>query len=76
LGDWNSAQFRLDSYLNSYGMARDLVEAHAWFNIASAQGNKTGKRNLSKIEKEMTEDQLAEATKLAREYFEKYGKKK
>ena len=53
-----------------------MVEAHAWLNIASAQGIEVAKKSLSKVEELMTKDQIAEATKLAREYFEKYGKKK
>ena len=52
------------------------MQAHAWFNVASALGDETSKEFLSKAEKEMTKEQLAEATKLAREYFKKYGKQK
>ena len=62
-------------YENGDGVIKDMVEAHAWFNVASALGNDLAKINLTTSEEQMTKDQIADATKLAREYFEKYGKK-
>ena len=53
-----------------------MVEAHAWLNIAGALGYEDAKTNLVNAEAKMTKDQIAEATKLAREYFKKYGKQK
>ncbi len=51
------------------------MKAHAWFNIAGANGNENGKKGREAIEKQMTADQRAEAMKLARELFEKIPKK-
>ena len=61
---------------DGHGVIKDVVEAHAWFNVASAQGFELAKTNLVKTKGKLTKDQIAEATKLAREYIEKYGKKK
>jgi len=63
-------------YYLGTGVIKDMVEAHAWFNVGSAQGNENARGLLPMAEEEMTKDQIAEATKLAREYFEKYGKEK
>ncbi|MCX6934457.1 MAG: hypothetical protein NTZ29_17515, partial [Verrucomicrobia bacterium] len=49
---------------------KDLVQAHAWFNLAAAAGDGFGEFCLGLVEKEMTPDQKAEATELARELFE------
>jgi TPR repeat protein len=56
-------------YDNGEGVLKDSVQAHAWWNNASANGNEQAKENLSIIEKNMTPEQIAEATKLAREIF-------
>jgi hypothetical protein len=38
-------------------------------------GHEGARKNLKIAEKQMTPEQIAEATKLARERFEKFGKK-
>ena len=43
--------------------------------MAAASGQEQAKKNLEIVERQMTKEQIAEATKLARERFEKYGKK-
>ena len=70
------AQFALGwIYANSKDQLKDLVQAHAWFNIVGAKGNEEAKKNLVTLEKHMSFDQKAEAMKLARELFEKIPKK-
>jgi len=72
-----SAQLNLGSmYWKGEGVPKDAVEAHAWWNVAGARGDEQARKDLTIIEKQMTKEQIAEATKLARERFEKYGKKK
>ena len=72
-----NAQYNLGlRYAVGLGVIEDMVEAHAWLNVASAQGYEVPNKNLTTVEEEMTKDQIAEATELAREYFKKYGKKK
>lgn len=62
-------------YLTGEGVvSKNLVEAHVWFNLATASGfNMEAERSTA--EKQMTKEQIAEATKLANERFEKYAKK-
>ena len=63
-------------YANGIGVQKDSVQAHAWMNNASANGNEGAKKNLSIMEKSMTPDQKAKATKLAREILERIQAKK
>jgi len=71
-----SAQTNLGvMYANGDGVIKDLVEAHAWFNVAGANGMDDAKNNLKIIEKDMTREQIAEATTLARKRFETFRKK-
>ncbi len=63
-------------YLNGFGVPKDLVQAHAWFNIAGAGGNQVAVETLVTVEGNMTSEQKAEAMKLARELFAKLPKKK
>ena len=59
-------------YAIGKGVIQDYVEAHAWFNIATAHGYDAAEaRDL--MAARLTKDQLATATKLAREYYELYG---
>ena len=58
-------------YVHGDGVIKDLVEAHAWFNVAGANGLEFAKDYLKIIEKEMTREQIAGATKLAKERFER-----
>ena len=71
------AQFNLGaSYLFGQGVIKDPVQAHIWFNVAGAAGDEEARKQLRLLEKEMTPEQKAEATKLARELFERLPRKK
>ena len=71
------AQARLGlSYATGDGVLQDIVQAHAWLNNASANGNEGARKILGLVEKEMTPKKKAEATKLAREIFERTQAKK
>ena len=61
-------------YAKGEGLIKDLVEAHAWWNVASALGHDGEKENMSIVEKDMTREQIAEATKLAKERYAKIKK--
>lgn len=50
----------------------DPVEAHAWFNLASATGQVEAGPQLQILEAVMKQGQLVEATKLARARFDKF----
>ena len=70
------AQFNLGlMYDNGTGVPKDLVQAHMWWNIAGAKGNEGAKKNLAEVEKQMSSEQKAEATMLAREMFARLEKK-
>ena len=60
-------------YDNGEGMPEDDVHAYAWYSIAAAQGNELAKKNKEKIATDMSRDQIAEAQKLSREFWESYG---
>ena len=49
-------------------MAQDIVQAHMWFNLAAAQGNKLARKNRNYITKLMTPAEITEAQRLAREW--------
>ena len=72
----DDAQFNLGlMYDNGTGVPKDLVQAHMWWNIAGAKGNEGAKKNLAEVEKQMSSEQKAEATMLAREMFARLEKK-
>ena len=71
-----SGQFNLGlMYANGAGVPLDLIQAHMWLNLVGATGDETyttpAKTYLARVEKKMTAEQIAEATKLAREMFER-----
>jgi TPR repeat protein len=62
-------------YYNGDGVLKDIVQAHAWFNLAGASGEEDAKKNLAMAERKMTAEQKTEAMKLAREMFARLEKK-
>jgi TPR repeat protein len=63
------AQFNLGAmYANGQGVPQDYVRAHMWFNLSAAQGEKNANKQRDLVAKRMTEAQIAEAQKLAREW--------
>ena len=55
-------------YFNGYGVPRDIVQAHKWFNLAAANGDKEAVTRRDTLEKQMTPAKITEAQKLAREW--------
>ena len=51
-----------------HGVSQDVVRAHMWYNLATANGYDEGKRWRDRLADEMSEKQIAEAQKLAREW--------
>lgn len=63
-----SAQFSLGSmYANGLGVTQDYVRAVKWLNLAVISGDSVAVKNRDILAKKMTQQQLAEAQKLARE---------
>ena len=47
----------------------DLVEAHKWFNIAAAQGDRTAAQHREELASEMSREEIAAAQRAAREWI-------
>jgi hypothetical protein len=47
----------------------DLVTAHMWFNLAAMYGNIEARAYRAELSKEMAQEEIAEAQRLAREYL-------
>lgn len=57
------------SYSTGKGVPFDLVLAHKWFNAAALQGCKDAAAWRAELAREMTQAQIAEAQRLARQWF-------
>ena len=55
-------------YYSGQGVSQDILRAHMWFNLAAEGGDDTARRNLGILEKHMTDAQVAEARRMAREW--------
>jgi uncharacterized protein len=55
-------------YWKGDGVPQDYVLAYMWLNLSAAQGNKDAAELRDKAAKLMTQAQIAEAQKLAREW--------
>jgi len=51
------------------GVPRDLVPAHMWFNLARALGSADARPVLRQLEAKLTPEQIAQAQRLAREWW-------
>ena len=58
-------QFLIDWH--GQGVPMDDVRAHMWFNLAAAKGDADAVKNRDIAASKMTQQQMAEALKLARE---------
>ena len=67
-GDAN-AQYNLGLMVDSgWGVTQDYVQAHMWYNLAAAQGEKLARKWRDILAEKMTPEQIAEAQRLAREW--------
>ncbi len=65
------AQFNLGRmYANGEGVSEDLVLAYMWYNLSAAQGNSFARWDKIIVEQRMTREQIDEAQRLSREWFE------
>ena len=46
----------------------DLIEAHKWFNVAAAGGNRAAAEHRDELAREMTREQVAAALRAARDW--------
>ena len=62
------AQFsEVRSYALGEGVLEDYVQAFAWYNIATANGNELAKKGKTTVAEEMTKEQIAKAQDLSTE---------
>jgi hypothetical protein len=47
----------------------DLIEAHKWFNIAAARGDRMAARHREELASEMSREEIAAALRAAREWI-------
>ena len=63
------AKFNLGiMYSRGQGVTQDYVNAHMWFNLSAAQGNKGAEMFRDSLANLMTPAQIDEAQRLAREW--------
>ena len=63
-------------YDQGQGVPQDYIQAHKWVSLAAVQGNKNAAKARDFFAKEMTPTQLAEAQKLAREWYAAFQKRR
>ena len=56
-------------YANGDGVPQDYVQAHMWWNLYAAQGNEGARDNRNRVAAKMSDAQIAEAQRLAREWL-------
>ena len=68
-----SAQLNLGSaYANGLGVPSDHVRAYLWLNLASTSGDELAKKERDEVAEKMTSEQIAEAQRLAREWWDSH----
>jgi TPR repeat protein len=50
----------------------DLIEAHKWFNIAAARGDRVAAQHREELASEMSREEIAAALKAAREWISRH----
>jgi len=70
---YRRAQHRLGTmYAKGLGVARNYVKAYAWCKISAAQQSKYAVRKVKKIEACLSQSQIMDARRLARQYYSLY----
>ena len=69
------AQYRLGSlYERGEGVPKDMEYAYGWYATAARLGNAKGEASLERAKAQLSEDELVQADKLARDLVNRYGK--
>ena len=61
-------------YNKAQGVSRDRVQACMWLKLAAKQDHEDAKHDLAETEAKLTEDQIADAERLAEAWLEKHCK--
>lgn len=59
----------LDASAGADGAGLDLVTAHQWFNLAAMRGNEEARMYRAELAREMSQADIAEAQRRAREWL-------
>ncbi len=59
------------AYAEGLGVPGDHIQAHLWFNLASTGGDEQARAKRDELTEKMTSEQIAEAQRLAREWWER-----
>ena len=59
------------AYWEGRGAPQDYIEAHAWFNLAAAQGDGRARESRDKLARQMTRTQIGDAQRRARRRLDK-----
>jgi TPR repeat protein len=71
------AQYNLGiMYFSGDGIPKDVIQAYAWIDVSVMGGDERAKNSRDLIESEMSPEQIEEAQKLAKEYWQTYGNRK
>ena len=54
-------------YKDGLGVIQDKVLAHMWWNISASQGNESAKKNRDLLVKKMSDEEIIDALRLARQ---------
>ncbi len=70
--DFGPAQLNLGlAYAEGLGVPSDHVQAYLWLNLASTTGDELAKTSRDELAERMTAEQVAEAQRLARDWWER-----
>ena len=70
---YRRAQHRLGAmYARGSGVARDYIKAYAWCKVSALQHSRRAFLKLKKIETYMSLEQISDARRLSRQYYEMY----
>lgn len=70
---YRRAQHRLGTmYAKGLGVSRNFIKAYAWCKVSADQQSKFALRKLKKIEARLKPAEIAEANRLARQYYDVY----
>jgi TPR repeat protein len=58
-------------YANGFGVAKNYVQAHKWYNLSAASGEEIAKKNRDSLAAKMTPAQITEAQRLASAWVKK-----
>lgn len=59
-------------YSTGQGVDQNLIEAHKWFNLAALRGMRRAQVDRRELARDMTEAEIAEAQRQAREWLARH----